>query len=114
MFGATVLGPVLTQVVANADVAGYDGTVCARSHVKSDIPLTRLYFSLDDMSKLRAELVHAPANARAEPRRLVCQTKAEPATAAQETERGAPESSSPVGLPYRSSCVSRLFRENFY
>ena len=31
MFGATTYGPVLTQVLANADVAGYDGSVSARS-----------------------------------------------------------------------------------
>jgi hypothetical protein len=52
------------------------------------------------MPKLRGELVHAPADARAEPHRLVCETETESATAAQETERGAPESSSPVGFPY--------------
>ena len=49
------------------------------------------------MGKLCGEVVHAPANARAEPHRLVCQTKAEPVTAAQETEQGASQSSPPVG-----------------
>ena len=54
---------------------------------------------LDNMSRLRGELVHAPTDARAEPRRLVCETKAELALAAQATKRRAPEGSLPVGLP---------------
>jgi hypothetical protein len=68
--------------------------------VSEALPPCPLLFLLDDMRKLRGELVPAPTDARAEPHRLVCETKAESATAAQDTERGAPESSSPVGLPY--------------
>jgi hypothetical protein len=55
------------------------------------------------------ERVPPPTDARAELDRLVRETKAESATAAQETEWGAPENSSPVGPPSRSSCVSHLF-----
>jgi hypothetical protein len=57
-------------------------------------------FLLDDMSRLHCELVHAPTDARAESHGLVCETKAKSATVAQATEWRAPESSSPVGLPY--------------
>jgi hypothetical protein len=103
-FSATTLGPVLTQVLANADVAGHDGRVGVRSHLRRltealtcPSPSSLL---LDDMSKLRGELVHAPTDARAEPHRLVCETETESTTAAQETEQGASQSSSPVGLPY--------------
>ena len=63
-------------------------------------------FLLDDMPKLRGKVVHAPTDPRAEPHRLVCETKAESASASQAIEWGAPESPSPVGLSYRPSCVS--------
>ncbi|KAI9455922.1 Metallo-dependent phosphatase-like protein [Lactarius psammicola] len=38
-FGATTLGPVLTQVFANADVAGYDGRMICQNFVASSCTL---------------------------------------------------------------------------
>jgi hypothetical protein len=61
-------------------------------------------FLADDMP-IHCRGVHAPADASAQPHRLVRETEAEPSTAAQATKWGAPESSSHLGLPYRSSCV---------
>jgi hypothetical protein len=80
----------------------------------TDHPHVPSVFFVDDMPGYPVERVPPPTDARAELDRLVRETKAESATAAQDTKWGAPESSSFVGLPYRSSCVSHLLPiENF-
>ena len=65
----------------------------------SNLLLFRL-FLVDDMPVHLVEYLPAPTDTGAKPHRLVCETEAKPATATQTTKWRAPESSSPVGLPY--------------
>jgi hypothetical protein len=77
-YSATTLGPVLTQVVANANISGYDGQVRA-------VTLEPLHLMFDsccpyslvlaDLPELRLEILSASTYAPSEPHRLVFQAK---------------------------------------
>ena len=86
-YGATTYGNVLTQVLANADVSGYDGTVGVCPHVlKHQLTPPPALFWLDDMPRFRSELVQTSTNTCAEPHRLVREAQAKSASAAQATK----------------------------
>ena len=60
------------------------------------------------MPELHCELMSASSYAPTEPHWVVCQTKAQSAAASKATEWAAPQGTSLVGLPHRSSCVSNF------
>jgi hypothetical protein len=78
-FSATTLGSVLTQVVANANISGYDGQVRAVTleplHSVFDGKRLLSVFPLADLPELRPEHLSASTYAPSEPHRLVFQAK---------------------------------------
>jgi hypothetical protein len=73
-YSATTLGPVLTQVVANANISGYDGQVRAVILEPLHLILTapvRIPFALAVLPELHPKVLFASTYAPSEPHRLV-------------------------------------------
>ena len=86
MYGILGIGPIITQVVANADVGGFDGQVCptaASRRFTSAITL-ECYF-LDALRELPWSLPFA-ACLSSEPYWLVRQAQTQPASDAEEAQ----------------------------
>lgn len=96
---------MLTQVLAYADVGGYDGQVHIYLCYHHSYDVTEALglftpFLLVDMRELCSKDLYAPADTSLEPHRLVCKAKAQSTAATQDSERDAPKSSALVGLPH--------------
>jgi hypothetical protein len=82
MFGILGIGAIVTQVVANADVGGFDGQVSTAAVSRCNEGLM-IRIALDALPKLPQPLP-APTCVTSESYGLVCQAEAEPPSCAQE------------------------------
>jgi len=113
------MGPVLAQVLANADVAGYDGQVRlvrARAFARVlERPLRCCRYltdvlspALDVVPEPSIDFVLVRAHAPLKPHQLVFQAETQSTASPKEAEREAPQGAALVRLPHRSACVSNF------